>query len=119
MKCYRGQRGQSNVMGFGLLTGTMWFGIQPVLRLTAQEAGFFRPNCKRYVMNANRIINACIHSDYSSARKRIIRIAQHVRPKCGEGGNVFEELMEATKVASLGQITDALFAADGQYLRNM
>ena len=36
-----------------------------------------------------------------------------------EGGNVFAELMETTKVASLGQITDALFAVGGQYRRNM
>ncbi len=36
-----------------------------------------------------------------------------------QGGNVFEELMETTKVASLGQITDALFAVGGQYRRNM
>jgi len=28
------------------------------------------------------------------------------------GGNVFEELMEPVKVASLGQITDALFNGD-------
>ena len=31
------------------------------------------------------------------------------------GGNVFEELMETVKVASLGQITDALFKVGGQY----
>jgi methylmalonyl-CoA mutase N-terminal domain/subunit len=35
------------------------------------------------------------------------------------GGNVFEELMEPVKVASLGQITDALFNVGGQYRRNM
>ena len=35
------------------------------------------------------------------------------------GGNVFEELMETVKVASLGQITDALFKVGGQYRRNM
>ena len=34
-------------------------------------------------------------------------------------GNVFEELMETVKVASLGQITDALFNVGGQYRRNM
>ncbi|MBD0832095.1 methylmalonyl-CoA mutase family protein [Aestuariibaculum sediminum] len=33
--------------------------------------------------------------------------------------NVFEVLMEATKVCSLGQITDALFEVGGQYRRNM
>ncbi|MFV8226754.1 methylmalonyl-CoA mutase family protein [Christiangramia aquimixticola] len=33
--------------------------------------------------------------------------------------NLFEELMEATKVCSLGQITHALFEVGGQYRRNM
>ncbi len=34
-------------------------------------------------------------------------------------GNVFEELMETVKVASLGQITNALYEVGGQYRRNM
>lgn len=33
--------------------------------------------------------------------------------------NIFEELMEATKFCSLGQITNALFDVGGQYRRNM
>ena len=33
--------------------------------------------------------------------------------------NIFEELMEACKVCSLGQITEALFEVGGQYRRNM
>ena len=33
--------------------------------------------------------------------------------------NLFEKLMEATKVCSLGQITEALFTVGGQYRRNM
>lgn len=33
--------------------------------------------------------------------------------------NIFEQLMEATKVCSLGQITAALFEVGGQYRRNM
>jgi len=33
--------------------------------------------------------------------------------------NLFEALMEATKVCSLGQITNALFEVGGQYRRNM
>ncbi|SDS28606.1 methylmalonyl-CoA mutase [Polaribacter sp. KT25b] len=33
--------------------------------------------------------------------------------------NLFDKLMEATKVCSLGQITDALFKVGGQYRRNM
>ncbi len=35
------------------------------------------------------------------------------------GGNIFEELMETVKVASLGQITRALYEVGGQYRRNM
>ncbi|HET9075041.1 MAG TPA: methylmalonyl-CoA mutase family protein [Solirubrobacteraceae bacterium] len=34
-------------------------------------------------------------------------------------GNVFAELMETVKVASLGQISDALYAVGGEYRRNM
>jgi len=33
--------------------------------------------------------------------------------------NIFEQLMDATKVCSLGQITSALFEVGGQYRRNM
>jgi len=35
------------------------------------------------------------------------------------GENIFEELIEASKVASLGQITDAMFKVGGAYRRNM
>ncbi len=35
------------------------------------------------------------------------------------GGNVFEALMETVKVASLGQITHALYEVGGKYRRNM
>jgi methylmalonyl-CoA mutase len=34
-------------------------------------------------------------------------------------GNLFEALMEATKVSSLGQITHAMYEVGGQYRRNM
>jgi len=35
------------------------------------------------------------------------------------GGNIFEEIIEAGKVASLGQITNAMFQVGGAYRRNM
>ena len=35
------------------------------------------------------------------------------------GGNIFAELLETVKVASLGQITKALYEVGGQYRRNM
>ncbi|MGY1633532.1 fused isobutyryl-CoA mutase/GTPase IcmF [Geodermatophilus sp. SYSU D01186] len=36
-----------------------------------------------------------------------------------EGGNVFAELMDAVRVCSLGQISDAFFEVGGQYRRNV
>jgi isobutyryl-CoA mutase len=35
------------------------------------------------------------------------------------GGNVFASLMEAAKVCSLGQMSQALYQVGGQYRRNM
>ena len=35
------------------------------------------------------------------------------------GGNLFEELLNAAKVCSLGQISQALYEVGGQYRRNM
>ncbi|MER2261336.1 MAG: fused isobutyryl-CoA mutase/GTPase IcmF [Psychrobacillus sp.] len=35
------------------------------------------------------------------------------------GGNIFEELMSTVQIASLGQITNALYEVGGQYRRNM
>ncbi|TWI59756.1 fused isobutyryl-CoA mutase/GTPase IcmF [Halalkalibacter nanhaiisediminis] len=53
------------------------------------------------------------HADESEkALKRLQEIAT-------TGGNIFEELMETVKVASLGQITASLYQVGGQYRRNM
>ncbi len=42
-----------------------------------------------------------------------------LRQKAALNQNVFEELMETTKFASIGQITNTLFNVGGQYRRNM
>ena len=53
------------------------------------------------------------HKDKSAAAlKRLQETAM-------SGGNIFAELMETVKVASLGQITSALYQVGGQYRRNM
>ncbi len=44
---------------------------------------------------------------------------QKLKQTAKEGGNLFEALMETVKVASLGQITNALYEVGGQYRRNM
>lgn len=53
------------------------------------------------------------HSTYTDqALERLKEVA-------ASGGNIFAELMETVKVASLGQITNALYEVGGQYRRNM
>ncbi len=47
------------------------------------------------------------------------RIMDRVQQAAVQNKNIFAELMEATKVCSLGQITKALFEVGGQYRRNM
>ncbi|WP_181347774.1 fused isobutyryl-CoA mutase/GTPase IcmF [Thalassobacillus sp. CUG 92003] len=44
---------------------------------------------------------------------------RRLKEVASSGGNVFAELMETVKVASLGQITHALYEVGGQYRRNM
>ena len=44
---------------------------------------------------------------------------EKVQKAAMDNQNMFAELMEATKVCTLGQITQALFAVGGQYRRNM
>src|SRR5699024_10660205 len=44
---------------------------------------------------------------------------ENLKKVASENGNIFEELMDTVKVASLGQITAALYEVGGQYRRNM
>ena len=44
---------------------------------------------------------------------------RYVQDAATQNKNIFSELMEATKVCSLGEITNALFEVGGQYRRNM
>ena len=50
--------------------------------------------------------------DAANMRERLRRVVI-------ENGNVFEVLMDAVRVCSLGQISDTLFEVGGQYRRNM
>ena len=55
-------------------------------------------------------------------KRNASKVAEQItllQQKAIHNGNIFEQLMEATKVCSLGQITHALFEVGGQYRRNM
>jgi methylmalonyl-CoA mutase len=62
-----------------------------------------------------RNLRAFQERNRDKAPEALARLKQVAR----EGGNLFAELMETVKVASLGQITSALYEVGGQYRRNM
>jgi len=57
-----------------------------------------------------------LHKTYEDSAEETLN---RVQEAAIENRNMFEELMEATKVCSLGQITESLFEVGGQYRRNM
>lgn len=57
-----------------------------------------------------------LHEGHASKQEEII---QRLQTAAIQNDNLFEELMEACKYCSLGQITNALFEVGGQYRRNM
>ncbi|HHL72545.1 MAG TPA: methylmalonyl-CoA mutase [Bacteroidetes bacterium] len=77
---------------------------QEVIRATEEE--------KQYQIRMLENLHRRNASEAGKALENVKQAALHNR-------NVFEELMEACKVCSLGQITQALFEVGGQYRRNM
>ena len=61
------------------------------------------------------MLNNLHEAEKTSTKKGIKRIQE----AAVNNQNIFEELMEICKHASLGQVTHALFEVGGQYRRNM
>ena len=80
--------------------------VQPaeVIRATEEEK-LFQIQTKENLNNANK--------------ERVSEQLEIVQRTAIQNENIFEKLMEATKVCSLGQITASLFEVGGQYRRNM
>lgn len=57
-----------------------------------------------------------LHKTYQNEANKTI---QQLKEEAIKNRNIFEQLMEVTKYASIGQITKALFEVGGQYRRNM
>ena len=77
---------------------------QEVIRATTEE--------KEYQINMLKNLHTFQGEKAMETLKRVKDAATH-------NNNMFAELMEATKVCSLGQITNSLFEVGGQYRRNM
>ena len=74
-----------------------------VIRSTEEER-------KHQIDNLNRL--------HSVAKERAENQLSELQKRAVENENLFEALMEAAKVCSLGQITHALYEVGGQYRRN-
>jgi methylmalonyl-CoA mutase len=77
---------------------------QEVIRATSEE--------KEYQIKMLRNLHK-VQGDKSAG------LIENIQEVAVQNKNIFEELMEACKVCSLGQITKALFEVGGQYRRNM
>jgi len=75
-----------------------------IIRATTEE--------KARQIDSCRTFQAAHQRRATEALDRLQRVAV-------DGGNLFEELMETVKFASLGQITQALYAVGGEYRRMM
>jgi len=60
-----------------------------------------------------------LHSLHEFQHDKSAQQVSTVQRTAIDNRNIFEALMEACKVCSLGQITQALFEVGGQYRRNM
>jgi methylmalonyl-CoA mutase len=80
--------------------------VQPeeVIRATEEE--------KQFQIQTKELLNA---ANLENVEKQIAILQE----AAVQNENLFDKLMEATKVCSLGQITEALFKVGGQYRRNM
>jgi isobutyryl-CoA mutase len=70
------------------------------------------PEEKQAQIDRLRAFQQAHRNEATEALERLKEVAR-------SGGNLFAELMETVKVASLGQITHALYEVGGQYRRNM
>ncbi len=60
-----------------------------------------------------------LHNLHKAKEDKAENALEEIRKAAIKNENLFEVLMEATKVCSLGQITNAMFEVGGQYRRNM
>ncbi len=60
-----------------------------------------------------------LHALHQAQADKAKEAIQRIQRAAVQNENIFEELIEACKCCSLGQITHAMFAVGGQYRRNM
>jgi methylmalonyl-CoA mutase len=99
--------GEFPIIGVNTFRNPKASGVQPSIELARSSDGEKQSQLQRLESFQVAHVDACA--------LQLARLKQCVI----ENGNVFEVLMDAVRVCSLGQITAALFEVGGQYRRNM
>lgn len=95
-------------------------GVNTFLNPHADEDGYIIPGeLARATKEEKDMQIANLRSFQEKNRAEAAAALSRLKEVAVAGGNIFAELMETVKVASLGQITDALFEVGGRYRRNM
>ena len=95
-------------------------GVNTFLNPRADEEGFNAPGELARATKEEKeqqILN--LHAFQERNREKCPAALKRLQETAIAGGNIFAELMETVKVASLGQISHALYEVGGKYRRNM
>jgi methylmalonyl-CoA mutase len=88
----------------------------------APDSGAEAPAARELIRSSEEEKQACLanlRAFHARHAARAPAALARLREVAAAGGNVFEELLETVKVASLGQISEALFDVGGRYRRSM
>jgi isobutyryl-CoA mutase len=99
--------GEFPIIGVNTFRNPKASGVQPTIELARSSEEEKQSQLQR--------LESFQHTNRQACQEQLARLKQCVI----DNGNVFEVLMDAVRVCSLGQITDALFDVGGQYRRNM
>jgi isobutyryl-CoA mutase len=95
-------------------------GVNTFLNPRAGEEGFMVPGeLARATREEKEQQIANLRAFREENRERAPAALKRLQGVATAGGNIFAELMETVRCASLGQITHALYEVGGQYRRNM
>jgi isobutyryl-CoA mutase len=99
--------GEFPIIGVNTFRNPKASGVQPTIELARSS--------EQEKLSQLERLSTFQASHAQACQEQLARLKQCVI----DNGNVFEVLMEAVRVCSLGQITEALFDVGGQYRRNM
>jgi len=95
-------------------------GVNTFLSPGADEAGYNMPGeLARATIEEKEQQIANLRAFQAKHREEAPKALERLKEVAITGDNVFAEMMETVKYASLGQITQALFEVGGRYRRNM